>query len=90
MRKQQIAIIALTLWLILVSVFILLAEQVDLEIFFVLSFIGLLVIMQFMQSYYVQPTYMRYIRYFIAAGIVMLGVIVALKILDILEWEIVI
>lgn len=90
MRKQQIAIIALALWLSIVSVFMLLAQRVDLEIFFVLSLIGMLVIVQLMQSYYVQPGYLQYIRYLIAAGIVMFGVIVALKVLDILGWEIVI
>ena len=90
MRKQQIAIISLVLWLTIVSVFILLGQRVDLEIFFVLSLIGMLVIVQLMQSYYVQPGYLKYIRYLVAAGIVIFGVIVALKILDILGWEIVI
>jgi len=90
MRKQQIAIIALALWLTIVFLFMLLMQRVDLEIFFVLSLIGMLVIVQIMQSYYVQPGYLKYIRYFLAAGIVIFGVIVALKILDILGWEIVI
>ena len=89
MRKQQIAIIALSLWLTIVSVIMLLMQRVDLEIFFVLSLIGMLVIVQLMQSYYVQPGYLKYIRYLVAAGIVIFGVIVALKILDILGWEIV-
>jgi antibiotic biosynthesis monooxygenase (ABM) superfamily enzyme len=89
MRKQQIAIIALALWLTLVSVFSLLTKQVDFDIFFVLCLIGMFVIVQLMQSYYVQPGYLKYIRYLITAGIVLLGVIVAKKILDILGWEIV-
>ena len=89
MRKQQIAIIALALWLTIVSAFMLLAQRFDLGIFVVLGLIGLVVIVQLMQSYYVQPGYLRYIRYVIAAGLVMFGVIVALKVLDILGWEIV-
>ena len=89
MRKQQIAIIALALWLTLVSGFMLLAQGFDLGIFVVLGLIGLVVIVQLMQSYYVQPGYLRYIRYVIAAGLVIFGVIVALKVLDILGWEIV-
>jgi uncharacterized membrane protein YadS len=89
MRKQQIAIIALALWLTLVSAFMLLAQRADLEIFLVLSLIGMLVIMQLMQSNYVQPGYLKYIRYLTAAGIVMFGVIIALKLLDIFGWEIV-
>ena len=68
----------------------LLMQRVDLEIFFVLCLIGMLVIVQLMQSYYVQPGYLKYIRYLIAAGIVIFGVIVAKKVLEILGWEIVI
>jgi uncharacterized membrane protein YadS len=90
MRKQQIAIIALALWLTIVFFFMLLVQRVNLEIFFILSLIGMLVIVQLMQSYFVQPGYLTYIRYLLAAGIVMFGVIVALKVLDILGWEIVI
>jgi hypothetical protein len=90
MRKQQIAIIALTVWLTLVSLFMLLAHQVNFEFFFVLCLMGILVIAQLMQSFYVQPGYMQYIRYIIAAGIVIFGVIVGLKILNILGWEIII
>jgi len=89
MRKQQIAIIALALWLTIVFFFMLLVQRVNLEIFFILSLIGMLVIVQLMQSYFVQPGYLKYIRYLLAAGIVMFGVIVALKVLDILGWEIV-
>lgn len=90
MRKQQIAITVLVFWLTLVSVVMILAQQVDVEIFFVLGMIGMLVIVQLMQSDYVQPGYMRYFSYLIAVGTVMFGVIVALKILDFLGWEIVI
>jgi hypothetical protein len=50
----------------------------------------MLVIVQLMQSYFVQPGYLQYIRYLIAAGMVTFGVIVALKGLDNLGWEIVI
>jgi hypothetical protein len=89
MRKQQIAIIALALWLILVTTVMFLTQEVDLEIFIILSILGMLVIGQFMQSYYAQPQYLRYIRYLIWAGIVILGLIVALRVLDILGWEIV-
>jgi hypothetical protein len=90
MRKQQIAIIALTLWLTLISAFMLLMQRVDLEIFFVLCLCGMLVIVQLLQSHFVQPVYMRYVRYLIAAGIVIFSVIVVLKMLYILGWNIVI
>jgi hypothetical protein len=90
MRKQQIAIVALALWLSLVSGFMFLTQQVDPGIFFVLSLIGIVGIMQLIQSHYVQPGYLHYIRYVIMIGLIIFGVIVALKILDIVGWEIVI
>jgi hypothetical protein len=90
MRKQQVAILALALWLTIVSAIMIFMQRVDLEIFLVLGLIGMLVIVEFIQSYYVQPSYMQYIRYLIAVGTVMFGVIVTLKILNIIGWEIVI
>jgi len=90
MRKQQIAIIALALWLTIVSILMLIAQWVDLEIFFALCLCGMLVIVQLMQSHFVQPMYMQYLRYLITAGIVMFSVIVILKMLHIIGWEIII
>jgi|WetSurMetagenome_2_1015567.scaffolds.fasta_scaffold75683_1 hypothetical protein len=90
MRKQLIAIIALALWLFIIAVSMLLSNRIDLELFFILCFIGVLVIMQFMEPSYVKPKYLRYIRYLIVAGIVIFGLIIALKILDILGFELVI
>jgi len=89
MRKQQNAIVALAVWLTIVSVFMLRAQEVDYNIFFALCLIGTLVIFQLMQSNYVHPGYLKNIRYFIAAEIVIFGIFVALKVLDIIGWEIV-
>ena len=89
MRKQQIAIIALAVWLTVIAVVMLLAQSVNLEIFFVLSLIGFLVIVELIAPNYIQPGYMRYIRYILAAGIVLFGVIVVQKVLDVLGLEIV-
>lgn len=84
MRKQQIAIIALALWFTLVSVVMLLTQRVDLEIFFVLCLIGFFVVIQLLEPAYVQPGYQKYLRYLIAAGIVIFGAIVAHKVMEIL------
>lgn len=84
MRKQQIAIIALALWFILVSVVMLLMQQVDFEIFFILCLIGIFVIMQILEPSYVQPGYLKYVRYLIAAGIVIFGAIIVHKVMVIL------
>ena len=84
MRKEQLAIIALALWLTVISVFMLLAQSVDLQIFFVLALIGFLVIVQLISPNYVKPGYLRYIRYVLAAAIVLFGLIVAQKVMEIL------
>jgi hypothetical protein len=84
MRKKEIAAIALAAWLVIVSVFMLLAERFDLEIFFVLWLIGILVIVELADPKSVRPRYLYYVRYLIAAGIVLFGAIVAQKVLEIL------
>jgi hypothetical protein len=89
MRKEQIAIIALALWLTIVSVFMLLTQQVDLEIFFIVFLVAILVLVYLMEPNFVQPRYLRYLRYLIAAGIVIFGLIVAQKVMEILRLEIV-
>jgi len=84
MRKEQIAIIALALWFTLVSISMLLSQWVDLEVFFVLCLLGFLVITQLIQPSYIQPGYLKYFKYLIAAGIVIFGIIVAKKVIEIL------
>lgn len=84
MRKQEIAIIALALWFTIVSLFMLLSQTIDLQIFFVISLIGFLIIVELITTKYIQPGYLRYLRYLIAAAIVIFGVIVTQKVMDIL------
>jgi hypothetical protein len=89
MRKEQIAVIALSVWLILISFFMLLAQTFDIGIFFILSFIGFLIIVELIKPKYIRPSYLRYIQYILAAGIVIFGTIIALKVMQILGLEIV-
>ena len=84
MKKKVLAAIALVVWLVILSIFSLLAYRVDLEIFFVLWLIGLLVIVELMDTRFSLPSYLRYIKYLVAAGIVVFGVIVTQKVLEIL------
>jgi len=85
MRKKKLAFLGLMIWLILVIGFMLLAGTLDLEIFFVLWLIGILVIAELASDASAHAGYMRYLRYVIACGVVMFGVIVAVKILEILN-----
>ena len=84
MKKKDLAIIVVTIWLIVITVFMLLAARIDLEIFFVLWLIGLLVIVELMDTRFTLPPYMRYLKYVVAAGILLFGCIVALKVMEIL------
>ena len=90
MRRKQIAGLILGLWFIIISYAMLVVERIDLVLFFVLAFIGFIVIVELMEPYYVKPGYLWYIRLLIAVGIVIVAAIVGQKVLDIIGWEIVI
>ena len=89
MRKKQLATITLALWLIIIALCMIFIERIDLALFFILGFIGFLVIIELMEPYYVKPAYRLYIRFLIAAGIVIFGAIIAQKVLEMLGLEIV-
>ncbi|NMB78206.1 MAG: hypothetical protein GYA23_03845 [Methanomicrobiales archaeon] len=84
MKKKNLAALVITVWLIIISLFMLLASRVDLEIFFVLWLIGLLVIVELMDTRFSLPPYMRYLKYVVACGILIFGAIVIGKVLEIL------
>nr|WP_319375666.1 hypothetical protein [uncultured Methanoregula sp.] len=84
MKKKNLAITIITIWLIVISLFMVLAYRIDLEIFFVLWLIGLLVIVELADTRFSLPPYLRYIKYVVAAGIVVFGIIVIRKVLEIL------
>jgi hypothetical protein len=90
MIKKQIASIVLTLWLTIISLFMLFAERFDLLLFFILGFIGFIVIVELIEPRYVKPSYVQYVRFLIVVGIVICLAIVSQKVLDILGLEIVI
>ena len=63
MRKKQIAIMILSLWFIVISYLMLLVGRFELALFFILGFIGFLMIAELIEPHYVKPPYVRYIRY---------------------------
>ena len=85
MRKKDLAAIVIVIWLVIISCFMLLAYRFDLEIFFVLWLIGLLVIVELIDTRFTLPPYLRYIKYLVAVGIVLFGAIVTQKVLEILS-----
>jgi len=70
MRKKQIAAIVLGIWLMIIAIVMLRVRLYDLEIFYVVGFIGFLVIVELLEPRYVQPGPLQYKNYLIAGGIV--------------------
>jgi hypothetical protein len=89
MIKKQIAIIAFALWLIIISLSMLFAGWFDVALFFVLGFIGFLVIVELSDLHYVKPDYTRYIRFVIIAGIILSGAIIVQKVMEAFGLEII-
>ena len=84
MKKKHIAVLVLTIWLMIIVYFMLFMERFDLGLFFVLGFIGFLLIVEFLEPRYVKPAYLRYLRFLTMAGIVISGLVVAQKLMEIL------
>ena len=82
--KKHYAAAVLAAWLIIAAFFMVVNRTLDLEVFFVLALIGLLVIAVLIDGAFSRPRYMRYIGYLIAAGVALFAYIVAEKILEIL------
>ena len=84
MIKEEIAIIALAVWLTLLAVLMVLTQSISLEIFFVLSLIGFLIITELITPKYIRPGYVRYIQDILAVGMAIFVVIVVQKVIVIL------
>ena len=82
--KKQIIILALTTWVVILLTFMVLSSTINLEILFVLWLIGLLVILELSDFIYLQPKYIKYIKMLSAAGVFVFGLIVILKIVEII------
>ncbi|MBN2735185.1 MAG: hypothetical protein JXQ82_10085 [Methanomicrobiaceae archaeon] len=83
-KKNKAVILILTVWIIIIITFAALSSIINLEIIFVLWLIGLLVTVELADSIYLQPAYMKYIKIITAAGVFIFGIIVALKVLEII------
>lgn len=77
-------VVVLVAWSLVVAAFMLLNRALDLEVFFVLALLGLLVLVELTDTSTVQPGPLRRIKYVVAAGVLVFGWIVANKVLEIL------
>jgi hypothetical protein len=83
-KKALYAILALLIWVVLIIVLMVVSYQINLEIFFVLWLIALLVVIELVSCSTVQPQNIRYLKYFVAVQVIIFGMIVAKKVLEIL------
>ncbi|MCQ8893783.1 MAG: hypothetical protein NQU46_04035 [Methanolinea sp.] len=84
MRKKHLAVCMLAAWALLVIGFMILARRLDLEVYFVLWLIGILIVVELASDHFATPPYLRAQKYIIAAGVLLFGAIVARKIMEIL------
>ncbi len=84
-KKALYPIVALSAWVVILLLFQVLAFRLDLEVFFVLWLIGVLVVAELVDSTTVQPRHIRHLKYFIAVQVCIFGAIVAQKVLEILN-----
>jgi hypothetical protein len=84
-KKAFYSLIALISWAVLIIIFMLLSYEINLEIFFVLWLIALLVVAELISNTSLMPRAERYLKYFIAVQLVIFGLIVARKMLEILN-----
>ncbi|ABN58321.1 MULTISPECIES: hypothetical protein [Methanoculleus] len=82
--KKYSAVAVLAAWLMVVAFFMVLNRTLDLEVFFALSLIGLLVVAVLIDGAFSRPRYMRYLGYLIAAEVALFAYIITEKILEIL------
>lgn len=83
-RSKYLAAIAISIWMVIVIFFMILAESPDIEILFVLTLIGMLVIAELADPVHTRPVFLSRFRYIIAAGVILFGAIVTQKVLEIL------
>lgn len=85
MLKKNIAVITLALWTFIILTFMIMAYTVNLEIFFVLWLIGLLIITELIDTKNVETTYLKFIKWIIGISVIIFAYIVIKKIMEILS-----
>ena len=83
-KKTQAILLIMATWFVVIITFMALSAIINLEILFVLWLIGLLVTVELADSIYLQPAYMKVIKIITACGVFIFGIIVALKVLEII------
>jgi threonine/homoserine efflux transporter RhtA len=83
-QRRQRFIHAQLAWMLASLLALAVLGSLSLELFFVLSLIGLLVIIELTAPFNVTPQWRRRLKWFIALGLLVFGIIVVRRILSIL------
>jgi len=81
--KQRIPVIIFSVWFTVITAIMLLNRVLNLEVFYVLALICLVVVVEMVDPVTVKLQYMRRIKYVIAVGFLLFGYLIASKILEI-------
>ena len=82
--KTRLAAGVLAAWLFIVAFFMVLSRTVNIEIFFVLWLIGTLIVIEFIDVSTLVPRWSIYQKGIAFAGVIIFGLIIIQKILEIL------
>ena len=88
-RRRTRFVHAQMAWMLGVVVVLVAVGSMDLELFFVLSLIGFLVVVELTAPEVVTPTWRRRLGWFVTVGLLVFGYIVVRRILEILPPEVV-
>ncbi|MDD1653791.1 MAG: hypothetical protein LUQ64_04520 [Methanomicrobiales archaeon] len=83
--SRYLPAIAVTTWVILVLTLLIFTSTLHLEIYFILVLVGVLVIVEMMESPYSRPQYLNYTRLVVAGIVILFGLILANKMLGMLH-----
>jgi hypothetical protein len=83
-KKGRIAAIALLAWLVVVMIFMIMLETVNLEIFFILWLFGFLVILKLIDTPFSEPAYLRRLKKVAMVSIFIFSLLMAKKVMEIM------
>lgn len=82
--KLTIASVAFTTWMMVITAFMLLIRTFDLAIFFVLTLIGLLIVVILIDTSSMQPKYLRRMNYLLVAAFLVFSYVVIDRIVGVI------
>ena len=83
--KSQRFVQYFTAWLLATLVALVLVDALELELFFVVSLIGLLIITELTMPVNIRPQWQRRLRWLIVGGVAVFGYIILRRVLEILQ-----